>query len=370
MPLRSDIIADSADFRPTACWKNLQLRAELLRRLREFFHQAGFLEVETPILSAETVVDRHLDPFWLLKEEAPPKGTVPFSSDENRDSPPYWLQTSPELAMKRLLATAGCPGAIYQVSRVFRRDEQGPLHNPEFTLVEWYRTGDRLDEGMKLTSDLCEALLGRGPAERLSYAEAFRKYAGLDPHAAATTELIEAARTPGMPEGDSPIFVATTQSVVPESGQSPSPPPESLAADDRDGWLDWLLTERVQPHLGVARPVLLYDYPATQAALARVRPGDPPLAQRFELYAAGIELANGYQELLDAGELRRRDALVNAQRRADGKPPLPEPARLLAAMESGLPPAVGVALGLDRLAMLAAGAAEVREVIAFPFDRA
>jgi lysyl-tRNA synthetase class 2 len=130
------------------------------------------------------------------------------------------------------------------------------------------------------------------------------------------------------------------------------------------------LTERVQPHLGVERPVLLYDYPATQAALARVRPGNPPLAQRFELYVAGIELANGYQELLNAGELRRRDALVNMQRRADGKPPLPEPARLLAAMESGLPPAVGVALGFDRLAMLAAGAAEVREVIAFPFDRA
>ncbi len=130
------------------------------------------------------------------------------------------------------------------------------------------------------------------------------------------------------------------------------------------------MTERVQPHLGLDGPLLLYDYPATQAALARVRPGNPPLAERFELYVAGIELANGYQELLDADELRRRNALVNAQRRADGKPPLPEPTRLLAAMEAGLPPAVGVALGLDRLVMLAAGATDVREVIAFPFDRA
>ncbi len=248
--------------------------------------------------------------------------------------------------MKRLLATPGCPKAIYQISRVFRRDEQGPLHNPEFTLLEWYHTGDGFDEGMKFTSDLCEALLHRGPAQRLSYRNAFRQYAGVDPHAASTAELIEAAK------------------------QLTVSPPEGLAVDDRDGWLDWLLTERVQPHLDRDGPLLLYDYPATQAALARVRPGNPPLAERFELYVAGIELANGYQELLDADELRRRDALVNAQRQADGKSPLPEPTRLLAAMEAGLPPAVGVALGLDRLVMLAAGAADIREVIAFPFDRA
>ncbi len=250
--------------------------------------------------------------------------------------------------MKRLLATPGCPKAIYQISRVFRRDEQGPLHNPEFTLLEWYRAGDSLDEGMKLTSDLCEALLHRGPAQRLSYRDAFQQYAGVEPHAANTAELREAARKPG-------AFDAT---------------PESLAAEDRDGWLDWLLTERVQPHLGRDGPLLLYDYPATQAALARVRPGNPPLAERFELYVAGIELANGYHELLDADELRRRNALVNAHRRADGKPPLPEPTRLLAAMEAGLPPAVGVAVGLDRRVMLAAGATDVREIIAFPFDRA
>jgi lysyl-tRNA synthetase class 2 len=330
MPSSRDTSDDPTDFRPIASWRNLQLRADLLRRLREFFHQAGFLEVETPILSAETVVDRHLDPFTLPGEFLP-----------------CWLQTSPEAAMKRLLATEGCPKAIYQISRVFRRDEQGPLHNPEFTLVEWYRRGDSLDDGMGFTSDLCEAMLRRGSALRLSYGEAFRQYAGLDPHAADTAELMEAARK-----------------------LAKSPPPESLAADDRDGWLDWLLTERVQPHLGIDRPVLLYDYPATQAALARVRPGRPPLAERFELYVSGIELANGYHELLDAGELRRRNAAVNARRQADGKAALPEPGRLLAAMEAGLPPAVGVALGWDRLVMLAAGAADLREVIAFPFDRA
>ncbi len=193
---------------------------------------------------------------------------------------PMYLQTSPEFAMKRLLA-AGV-GPIFEVARVFRRDELGPLHNPEFTLVEWYRPGDGLDEGMRLLSDLCEAMLARGPAERLSYSEAFHRYVGVDPHAATGTELAAAARS---------LEVE---------------PPASLSMDDRDGWLDLLLVERVQPRLGVERPAILFDYPASQAALARVRPGPPPVAERFELYVSGIELANGYHELLDAAELRAR----------------------------------------------------------------
>jgi elongation factor P--(R)-beta-lysine ligase len=315
------------DFRPSASWEHLRLRADLLRRLREFFHRRGFLEVETPILSADTVVDRHLDPFSVTAH-----GRT------------LWLQTSPEFGMKRLLAAGG--PAIYQVSRVFRQDEQGPLHNPEFTLVEWYRAGDGPDKGMQLTSELCDQLLARGLAERLSYAEAFGRYAGLDPHTAPTAVLMTAAKT------------------------GPTPPPASLAADDRDGWLEWLLVERVQPHLGVARPTLLYNYPASQAALARIDPGPPPVAERFELYVSGIELANGYHELLCAAELRRRIAVANAQRQADGKSPLPSESRLLAAMEAGLPPAGGVALGFDRLVMLAVGAKTVAEVIAFPFDSA
>jgi lysyl-tRNA synthetase class 2 len=320
------------DYLPTASWQNLRLRASLLRRLREFFHDRGFLEVETPILSADTVVDRHLDPFSLTVGPAGGRSQT------------FWLQTSPEFAMKRLLA-AGAE-AIYQVSRVFRQAEQGPLHNPEFTLVEWYRRGDGLRAGMQLASDLCETLLGRGPAELLSYAEAFERYAGLDPHAASLDTLIAAAR------------------------QCDPPPPASMAHDDRDGWLDWLLTARVQAHLGVERPLLLYDFPAGQAALAQIRPGPPSLAERFELYASGWELANGYHELLDAGELRRRNVRANDLRRRDGKAALPEESRLLAAMERGLPPAVGCALGFDRLVMLAAGARSIDEVIAFPWDRA
>jgi len=326
-------VAPQDDFRPTASWANLRLRAELLRRLREFFDRQGFLEVDTPILSADTVVDRHLDPF--MTEIPQPCGRPPRQ---------LWLQTSPEFAMKRLLAAGG--EAIYQVAHVFRLGEQGLLHNPEFTLVEWYRTGDGMDEGMQLTSDLCEALLGRGPAERISYREAFQKHVGIDPHSADGGVLVAAAKAGGIV------------------------PPASLAEDDRDTWLELLLTERVQPHLGQQRPTLLYDYPAGQAALARIREEEPPVAERFELFVAGIELANGYHELLDAAELRRRNARVNAQRLADGKDPLPEQSRLLAAMEAGLPNGVGVALGFDRLVMLAAGATSVREVMAFPLDRA
>ena len=321
------------DFRPTATWQNLRLRADLLRRLREFFAERDFLEVETPVLSADTVVDRHLDPFATELPVGP-------------DAAPrkLWLQTSPEFAMKRLLAAGG--RAIYQVARAFRLGEQGPLHNPEYTAVEWYRAGDGTEEGMQLTSDLCEALLQRGPAERVSYAEAFRRHVGVDPHTAGTGELVAAAERCG---------------VV---------PPASLAREDRDGWLDLLLNERVQSHLGHQRPVLLYDYPAGQAALAKVRAGPPPVAERFELYVSTVELANGYHELLDPAELRRRNVQVNAQRRADGKQPLPEQSRLLAAMQSGLPAAVGVSLGFDRLVMLAAGAKCLSEVMAFPFDRA
>lgn len=315
------------DFRPTAPWSSLRLRAALLRAAREFFDQRGFLEVETPILSADTVVDRHLDPFAI--------------DDDGRR---FYLQTSPEFCMKRLLA-AGAE-AIYQITKVFRREEHGRLHNPEFTMVEWYRTGDGLAEGMQLLSDLAQALLGRGPAELVSYHEAFQRHVGIDPHVAAPDALVQAVRTAAIDA------------------------PESLTPADRDGWLDLLLVERVQPHLGVDRPTIVYDYPASQSALAQVRPGPPAVAERFELYVSGIELANGYHELTDPAELRRRIARANALRRQDGKPTLPESNRLLAAMDAGLPEATGVALGFDRVAMLAAGATSLAEVMAFPIDRA
>jgi len=230
----------SDDFAPTASWENLRLRAELLRRLREFFLAAGFLEVETPLLSADVVVDRHLDPLSVILPDDPAQPDV---------GRPMWLQTSPEAGMKRLMAAGEVPSnsAIYQVTRSFRAGERGRLHNPEFTIVEWYRRGDSMDEGMRLLSDVCEALLDRGPAQRISYAEAFGEYAGVDPHRASADELAAAVRS----------YAIT--------------PPTGLAGDDRDGWLDLLLVSRVQPRLGKQRPTILFDFPASQAALARVR---------------------------------------------------------------------------------------------------
>jgi len=323
------------DFAPTASWQNLKLRADLLRRLREFFDGHGFLEVQTPLLSADTVVDRHIDPLVV---------TLPDDPRRPGSGRTVWLQTSPEFAMKRLMA-AGAE-AIYEVTRSFRAGECGPLHNTEFTIVEWYRRGDSMDVGMTLLSELGEALLDRGPAGRLGYRDAFELYVGVDPHTAAVESLIAQAklRSISLPAG--------------------------LGEEDRDGWLNLLLVECVEPSLGQQQPTILFDYPASQAALARIRNDDPPVAERFELYVNGIELANGYHELLDATELRQRNAAVNLQRVTDGKRPLPEESRLLSAMEHGLPDCTGVALGFDRLVMIAAGADSLAEVMAFPTNRA
>lgn len=305
-----------ADFRPTASPAQLRLRAKLLQTVRRFFDERAFLEVETPSLSADTVVELHIDPISV---------TLPDDARRPNIGPAMWLQTSPEFHMKRLLAT-GDYQAIYQVTRAFRAAERGALHNPEFTIVEWYRVGDDYNAGMQLLSDLCEATLARGPAERLSYRAAFQRLANFDPRA-------------------------------------------SGASDEE---LNLLLATKIEPQLGRGRPTILYDYPASQAALSRIAQDADgyDVAQRFELYVDGIELANGYHELLDAAELRRRNAKNNEQRAADNRPTLPAESKLLAAMEHGLPSCTGVALGFDRLALVAAGAKSLDEVIAFPLERA
>jgi lysyl-tRNA synthetase class 2 len=314
----------------------LRLRAELLQRVRAFFSSRGFLEVETPILSHDIVVDRHLDPFSTILT------TDPRRTEAGER---LFLQTSPEFAMKRMLAAGG--KAIYQITRAFRNGgERGRLHNPEFTIVEWYRARDGLPEGMQLLSELSEALLERGPAELVSYRAAFERHVGIEPHGAPIEALVQGA--------------ARHKIAVPDG-----------LSHDRDGLLNLLLVELVEPSLGRGRPTILFDYPAGQAALARVREaGSTAVAERFELYVEGVELANGYHELLDAGVLRERNTRANRQRLADGKPPLPEDSRLLAAMDAGLPSCVGVALGFDRVVMIAGGASSIDEVIAFPIERA
>lgn len=325
------------DFRPTASLDTLRLRAQLLTRVREFFATRSFLEVETPILSRDMVVDRHLDPFVTVLA---PDARKPDVGER------LFLQTSPEFHMKRLLAAGA--GSIYQVSRVFRNGEIGRSHNPEFTLVEWYQVGVDYQQGLSLLGELCHELLARGPAEIVTYQAAFMQYAAVDPHRTTVAEL---------------------QQVADRAGISV---PSSLTKSDRDGWLDLLLVELVERHLGRGRPTILCDYPASQAALARTRiaEGGVEVAERFELYVDGIELANGYHELLDPQVLRSRTRQNNELRQQDGKPPLPEQNQLLTAMQAGLPDSVGVALGFDRIVMLAAGCHSISEVMSFPIERA
>jgi lysyl-tRNA synthetase class 2 len=328
------------DWQPTATWETLRRRAELLRSLRAFFDERGFLEVETPLLSGEVLVERHLDPF----------STVLFRDPrEPARGRRMWLQTSPEAAMKRLMAAGG--EAIYQVTRSFRGAEQGQRHNPEFTIVEWYRRGDTMSDGMSQLSELCETLLGRGECERMTYGDAFRRFAGVDPFTSDTNELAAITAARGL----------------------------SLSADikahHRDELLNAILAELVEPQLGQGRPTILYHYPASQAAVAKTAIGQPPddghcVAERFELYVDGLELANGYHELTDADELGRRMGEANDLRRADDKPTLPPAQRLLAAMDAEMPACTGVALGFDRLVMAATGAKSIDAVQAFGIERA
>jgi len=312
-----------SDWRPAASLAVLRLRARLLERIRAFFQARGVLEVETPCLSRAANPDPHIESFRLAGVSR-------------------WLHTSPEFAMKRLLA-AGL-GDCYQIARVFRAGEAGRRHNPEFTLLEWYRVGWDHHRLMDEVEALLGELLDAPPARRLTYRDAFCEFAGIDPFSTDAAGL----RTRAMEAG---IAV-------------------SALGEDVDAWRDLLLTHLVEPHLPRETPVFLHDWPASQAALARIRPGTPPLAERFELFWQGMELANGYHELTDPHEQRRRFEAENRRRQAAGKPPLPLDERLLAALEHGLPPCAGVALGIDRLVMLAAGVDDIRQVLAFDWERA
>jgi lysyl-tRNA synthetase class 2 len=312
-------------FAPSASLAALQQRAVLLGRLRKFFDERGFFEVETPLLASEVIPELHIEPVRTASGE--------------------FLQSSPELHMKRLVASGAT--AIYQVTRSFRQDERGALHNPEFTIVEWYRVGDDLQAGIELLDELIIKLCATPPAARATYAEAFRRTLNIDPHTATVAELATVAIAAGVNV------------------------PSGMLTNDRDEWRNLLLASRVEPQLGSDRPEILYHYPASQASLAKVAKSGAgyEVAERFELYYRGIELANGFHELGDAAELRRRFEEVNAARVADGRGALPLPESLLAALKNGLPLCSGCALGFDRLAMLAMDSTSIGDVIAFPQQR-
>jgi elongation factor P--(R)-beta-lysine ligase len=320
--------APPQDWRPTATRERLALRATLLARTRAFFAARRVMEVDTPALVNAAVTDTHIHSLSVDVS-----GAVRM-----------FLHTSPEYAMKRLLA-AGM-GDIYQICHVARGFEQSRLHNTEFTLVEWYRLGFDLgalmDEVEALVRELCTAHPAlRGTAQQLSYREVFARHTGLDPLDATIPQLLE---------------------VIAHLGYR--------TAGGRDELLDLIMGAVIGPTLGHDCLTFVYGYPASQAALARLDPLDPRTAHRFELYMAGVELANGFHELAAADEQRARFAQDLHERRQRALPVHRMDERLLAALAAGLPDCAGVAVGFDRIMMLAAGAAHIEDVLPFPTQTA
>ncbi|HET6183169.1 MAG TPA: EF-P lysine aminoacylase EpmA [Acetobacteraceae bacterium] len=317
----------------------LRRRAELTSATRAFFLARGYTEVETPYAVPAPGEEVHLRAFATLRE-------YPDGSTE-----PLWLHTSPEFAMKRLLVAGA--GPIFQFARVWRNGEASDLHSPEFTMLEWYRPGADMAALMEETEALLRAVLPsavtcRGVTtdlsrfERLAVAEAFHRFAGADVLATA---------------GDAPALAAAAGARL-RPGET---------------WEDLffrLLLERVEPHLGRAHPTFLTHWPASQAALARPDPADPRVAERFELFVCGIELANAFVELTDAAEQRARFEADRARRHALRGPDWPLDEDFLAALEYGMPPSAGIAVGFDRLAMIAAGADRIEQVLWLPYSNA
>jgi lysyl-tRNA synthetase class 2 len=317
------------DWAPSASLEVLRLRAGLLARARAYFASTGALEVETPVLVGAAVTDLHLESLEVRRSDGARVG---------------FLHTSPEYAMKRLLC-AGAPD-LFQVAHVFREGERGRNHNPEFTMIEWYRLGmdhhDLMRDVERLLRALLEPLRAVGPTRTVTYVEAFQAALDCDPLEASPTEIESGLRRRG------------------------TDVPATLAGD-RDGLLDLAMATQVAPGFADDRLTFVHDFPASQAALARVR---GPVASRFEAFWGGLELANGFHELGDAREQARRFAADRAERARRGQPPREIDARFLAALAAGLPACAGVALGFDRVAMIAAGASLIDEVMAFPFERA
>ena len=318
---------------PEALRDALELRARLFAQIRRFFAQRNVLEVETPMLSAAANTDPNIHSF-----------ATRFSGRVDGAPRERWLRTSAEFAQKRLLASG--VGDCYELGRVFRDGEAGRRHNPEFTMLEWYRVGWDHRRLMDETIELVQATLvltgKRTSVHKTSYRDLFVHALDVDPFAATEHELQTAL-------GDVRVNA------------------EGLSRDD---WLDLLLTHRIQPTFAPDRTTVVYDYPPTQCALAKVRKDDPPVAERFELYVGVHELANGYHELTDAAEQRARFVRDNERRRARGVPELPLDENLLAALQRGLPDCAGVALGIERLLMAMTGTDDIAGVLAFAFASA
>jgi elongation factor P--(R)-beta-lysine ligase len=326
------LITPPADWRPGASLERLRQRAAMLAGIRQFFSARSVLEVDTPQLVNHAVTEVNLHSAQVR---------WPDGSDSLR-----YLHTSAEYAMKRLLAAG--TGDIYQLCHVFRGEETGPLHNSEFMMLEWYRLGWPLERAMSEVDELLRTLLPAGAlaaTAQQSYQQVFQDAVGCDPLSDSDAAIAACARDQGF---DARLLQRCT----------------------RDDILDLLMGARVGPQLGQAGPLFLHRYPASQAALACLDPRDPRVALRFELYYQGVELANGFEELADEAAQRDRFEADRRQRAARGRyvPDLDE--WLLAALAHGLPACSGVALGVDRLLMLASSATRLAEVMAFTTERA
>ena len=305
-------------------------RAAMLKRARDFFEQRNVLEVDTPILSRFAVSDPQIESI-----------EVSLALDTKSS---WFLQTSPEYCMKRLLS-AGYPD-IYEICKVFRDGESGRHHQPEFTMVEWYRLDFTLKEIMQETVDFVSCVLEKErikePPVFLSYAQAFSEFAGVDYSTANAGTLAD------LLEADDDL--------------------RTSLGDQREEWLNLVLAEKVSSQFLSDRLTVLHHYPASQAALARICPEDASVADRFEVFAGPIELANGYVELLDANEQMERFEVDQNKRELFGRPRRPIDDEFVAALKSGLPPCAGVAVGFDRLQMLNEGTDDIRLTLNFPIE--
>ena len=317
---------------PSASIETLKKRAAILRTIREFFYTRNVMEVETPSLSSASVTDVHLASF-----------NTQFVGPGHAGGLPLYLQTSPEFAMKRLLAAGS--GPIFQLCKAFRNEEAGRHHNPEFTMLEWYRPGFDEFALMDEMDELMQLILNVEPAERLTYQQAFEQVLSLDPLTATLAQLQALACDHGFAD------IAKNET-------------------NKDTLLQLLFCMKVEPTIGQTKPCFVYHFPASQAALAQICEHDNRVAGRFELYYKNMELANGFNELTNAKEQAKRFDEDNAHRAANGLKHVPMDRRLIAALEHGLPKCAGVAMGIDRLVMLATEKETIKEVIAFDVDRA
>lgn len=324
-------MSDMACWQPTASVSNLLKRAAIMADIRAFFAERGLWEVETPAMSQATVTDVHLIPFQTR-----------YTGPGAAAGIDLYLMTSPEYHMKRLLAAGS--GPIFQICRSFRNEEAGRYHNPEFTMLEWYRPHYTMYRLMNEVDDLLQQVLESSSAETLSYQQAFIRHLSIDPLSADKTQLRKVAVKLGVGE------LADKEK-------------------DRDTLLQLLFLSGVEPEIGQEKPVFIYHYPASQAALAEISAEDHRVAERFEVYYKGIELANGFRELTDSREQRQRFEQDNQRRAERGMQQQPIDTLLLDALAYGMPACSGVALGVDRLVMLALKTSHLSEVLAFPVAR-